>query len=80
MNSRIIGFKEVLRDGMSSDLIYGIALSTLCGIGVVINGVMIIVFLIENKRRSSYNLTYLNLSCSDFLWALFGAFIEGPGS
>ena len=80
MGSRMIGFKAVVtQDEKYSDPTYGIVLSTVCGMGVIINGVMIVVFMVENRRRSSYNVTYLNLSFSDFLWALFGACIEGPG-
>ena len=79
MNSRIIGFKAVEDDETTADLTYGVFLSSFCGVGVIINGIMISVFLIENKRKNSHHVTYLNLSISDFLWALFGACIEGPG-
>ena len=64
----------------TTDPVFGIILSSFCGVGAIVNGVMIIVFLIERKRKHFFNVTYLNLSCSDFLWALFGACIEGPGT
>ena len=41
---------------------------------------MIVIFVVERKLRKSYNLTYLNLSISDMLWAVYGACIEGPGT
>ena len=80
MDSRVIGFKAVDIEERCSDPTYGIVICSFCGIGVIINGVMIIVLLIENKWKNSYNVTYLNLSGSDFLWALFGACIDGPGT
>ena len=57
----------------------GVALAVLCGAAALINGMMMVVFLTEKKRKRSSNLTYLNLSTSDFLWALYGTLIMAPG-
>ena len=63
---------------MESDVSYGICLCILCGVGAIINSIMIIAFMKEKKRKHYFNITYLNLSLSDLFWALYGLCVEGP--
>ena len=79
MSAKRLGFQAINMNENTNDFVFGIILSSFCGVAAIVNGVMIFLFLRERKRKNFFNITFLNLSCSDFLWAIFGACIEGPG-